>query len=91
MELTKEYRICIIRDSSGEFATTKHNVDHCRTLLSHHAQRNTSRPFTLTRPTGNDNIVNSISNVILQAAPIWGGSFYQLFVKSITINKEECL
>jgi len=51
MELTKEKRIRIITVSSGEFATTQHTADHCRTLLSHHAQRNTTKFFALTRPT----------------------------------------
>jgi hypothetical protein len=51
MQLTKETRIHIIGESSGETEASPYITDHLRTLLFHHVQRNAPQFITLTRPT----------------------------------------
>jgi hypothetical protein len=51
MQPTKETRIHIIGESSGETEASSYITDHRKTMLFHHAQRNTPQFITLTRPT----------------------------------------
>ena len=51
MQLTKENPVHIIGESSGEPETTSYIIDHERTSLSHHEQRNATQLIALTRPT----------------------------------------
>jgi hypothetical protein len=51
MQLPKDQSMHIIGESRGETEISQNLAQHHRTLLLHHAQRNTSQFIAQTRPT----------------------------------------